>query len=230
MGDRRRAQLTVIVRDWGAGLGEGSQTPGLGMGLPLLRALSEDVELVECADRGVEVRMTFSLDATADTSRSAAATARIKRCAAAPAAYAVAPRRRAHAKSTPMQSFNQGTLAVEHVAAHGRPPYTVLRLGGEHDLATADAIRAALLTTTGAAVIVDLTECTFADSSIISALLQTRADHAGFAVVLPSDPASAVVRAFTIAGVTAHLTCCASLDDARRLIETDDNHLPGDAP
>jgi anti-sigma regulatory factor (Ser/Thr protein kinase) len=56
------ALLTVVVRDWGAGLGDVSPTPGLGMGLPLLQALSQDVELVECADRGVEVRMTFNLD------------------------------------------------------------------------------------------------------------------------------------------------------------------------
>jgi serine/threonine-protein kinase RsbW len=54
--------LTVVVRDWGTGLGTASLTPGLGMGLPLLRALSHDVELVECADHGVEVRMTFSLN------------------------------------------------------------------------------------------------------------------------------------------------------------------------
>ena len=57
------AWLTVTVRDWGSGLGAGSPTPGLGMGLPLLHALSEDVVLVECADLGVEVRMTFNLDA-----------------------------------------------------------------------------------------------------------------------------------------------------------------------
>ena len=54
--------LTIVVRDWGAGFGGGSLTPGLGMGLPLLHALSQDVELVECSDRGVEVRMTFNLD------------------------------------------------------------------------------------------------------------------------------------------------------------------------
>ena len=54
--------LTVVVRDWGAGLGAGSLAPGLGLGLPLLHTLSDDVELVECADRGVEVRMTFNLD------------------------------------------------------------------------------------------------------------------------------------------------------------------------
>jgi serine/threonine-protein kinase RsbW len=54
--------LTVSVRDWGAGLGTGARTPGLGLGLPLLHALTEDLEVLECADRGVEVRMTFSLD------------------------------------------------------------------------------------------------------------------------------------------------------------------------
>lgn len=54
--------LTVVVRDWGAGFGGGSLAPGLGLGLPLLHTLSQDVELVECSDRGVEVRMTFNLD------------------------------------------------------------------------------------------------------------------------------------------------------------------------
>jgi anti-anti-sigma factor len=119
-----------------------------------------------------------------------------------------------------MQSFNQGTLAVEQVAERGRAPCTVLRLGGEHDVATAGAVRDALADARDAAVVVDLTACTFADSSIISTLLQARRERPAFAVVLPSDPASAVVRAFAITDVTAHLACCASLDDARRLIET----------
>ncbi len=71
------------------------------------------------------------------------------------------------------------------------------------------------------AVIVDLGGCTFADSSIIAALLQARRERSAFAIVLPSDPASVVTRAFAITDVTAHLACCSSLDEARRLIETD---------
>ena len=119
-----------------------------------------------------------------------------------------------------MQSFNQGTLAVEQMAERGRAPCTIVRLGGEHDVATADAVRGALSDVDGdAAVIVDLTGCTFADSSIIAALLQARRERSAFAIVLPSDPASAVVRAFTITDVTAHLACCASLDEARRRFE-----------
>jgi anti-anti-sigma factor len=123
-----------------------------------------------------------------------------------------------------MQSFNQGTMAVEQVAERGRAPCTVLRLAGEHDVATAGAVRDALADARDAAVVVDLTGCTFADSSIIAALLQARRECPAFAVVLPSDPASAVVRAFTITDVTAHLACCASLDEARRRFE------PGQRP
>jgi anti-anti-sigma factor len=118
-----------------------------------------------------------------------------------------------------MQSFNQGTLAVEQVTERGRAPCTVLRLGGEHDVATAGALRDALADADAAAVVVDLTDCTFADSSIISVLLHARRERPAFAVVLPSDPTSAVVRAFDITDVTAHLACCASLHEARRLIE-----------
>ena len=119
-----------------------------------------------------------------------------------------------------MQSFNQGTLAVE-LAERGRAPYTIVRLGGEHDVATADAVRSALTVDGDGAVIVDLGGCTFADSSIIAVLLQARRERSAFAIVLPSDPASVVTRAFAITDVTAHLACCSSLDEARRLIEMD---------
>ena len=71
----------------------------------------------------------------------------------------------------------------------------------------------------GEALIVDLRDCTFVDSSIIAALLLARQERAAFAVVLPADPASAVIRAFTIAGLSAHLPCSATLDDARRLVD-----------
>ena len=120
-----------------------------------------------------------------------------------------------------MQSFNQGTLAVEQLAERGRAPCTIVRLGGEHDVATADAVRGALTDVDGGAVIVDLGGCTFVDSSIIAALLQARRERSAFAIVLPYDPASVVTRAFAITDVTAHLACCSSLDEARRLIETD---------
>jgi serine/threonine-protein kinase RsbW len=45
--------LTVLVRDWGRGIGPRPDSPGLGLGLPLIAALA-DIE-------HTEVRMTFSL-------------------------------------------------------------------------------------------------------------------------------------------------------------------------
>ena len=117
-------------------------------------------------------------------------------------------------------SWNQGTLATDRLAGNGRSAVTVLRVQGEHDLATAPSVRAALAEAgDGEALIVDLRDCTFVDSSIIAALLHARQERTAFAVVLPADPASAVVRAFTIAGLSTHLPCSATLDDARRLVD-----------
>jgi anti-anti-sigma regulatory factor len=119
------------------------------------------------------------------------------------------------------QPFNQGTIAVERAAVDGGAPVTIVRLAGEHDIATAGGVRRTLDGGGDEAVIVDLIGCTFADSSIIAALLTARRERPAFAVVMPADPASAVARAFDVAGVAAHLTCCASLDEALGLIEID---------
>ena len=90
-------------------------------------------------------------------------------------------------------SWNQGTLATDRLAGNGRSAVTVLRVQGEHDLATAPSVRAALAEAgDGEALIVDLRDCTFVDSSIIAALLHARQERTAFAVVLPADPASAV--------------------------------------
>ncbi len=54
-------ELTVIVRDEGAGIGPRPDSPGLGLGLPLIASLAESVQLGRDADERTEVRMTFSL-------------------------------------------------------------------------------------------------------------------------------------------------------------------------
>jgi anti-sigma regulatory factor (Ser/Thr protein kinase) len=54
--------LTIIVRDHGAGLQRRTaraSAPALGLGLPLIAALSDAFELRGSAGTGTEVRMTF---------------------------------------------------------------------------------------------------------------------------------------------------------------------------
>lgn len=53
--------LAVVVRDEGHGIAPRPDSPGLGLGLPLIASLAETVELGRDADERTEVRMTFSL-------------------------------------------------------------------------------------------------------------------------------------------------------------------------
>ena len=57
------AGLTIVVRDHGAGIQPRparAEPPALGLGLPLIAALSDAFELRGSAGQGTEVRMTFS--------------------------------------------------------------------------------------------------------------------------------------------------------------------------
>jgi serine/threonine-protein kinase RsbW len=63
------ATLTVIVRDHGAGIQPRSaprDVPALGLGLPLIAALSDAFELRGSAGEGTEVQMTFRGSRTED--------------------------------------------------------------------------------------------------------------------------------------------------------------------
>jgi serine/threonine-protein kinase RsbW len=63
------ADLTIVVRDRGAGIQPRparSETPALGLGLPLIAALSDAFELRGSAGQGTEVRMTFAYDRDGD--------------------------------------------------------------------------------------------------------------------------------------------------------------------
>ncbi len=53
--------LTVLVRDWGRGIGPRPDSPGLGLGLPLIAALADNVQLTHDDVDHTEVRMTFLL-------------------------------------------------------------------------------------------------------------------------------------------------------------------------
>jgi anti-sigma regulatory factor (Ser/Thr protein kinase) len=55
--------LTIVVRDHGAGIHPrpgAQQPPALGLGLPLIAALSDSFELKGSTGQGTEVRMTFA--------------------------------------------------------------------------------------------------------------------------------------------------------------------------
>ena len=55
--------LTIVVRDHGAGIAPKparTEPPALGLGLPLIAALSDAFELRGSAGHGTEVRMTFA--------------------------------------------------------------------------------------------------------------------------------------------------------------------------
>jgi len=55
--------LLVVVRDYGRGISPNTESPGLGLGLPLIAALSHTVEFRGgAAANGTEVVMSFSLD------------------------------------------------------------------------------------------------------------------------------------------------------------------------
>ena len=71
--------LAVVVRDHGRGMAPRADSPGLGVGLPLIASLAETLELSNGADGGTEVRMTFALEprAHADTTDAAHDSARV---------------------------------------------------------------------------------------------------------------------------------------------------------
>jgi anti-sigma regulatory factor (Ser/Thr protein kinase) len=54
-------ELTVVVRDEGRGIAPRPDSPGLGLGLPLIASLAESVQLGHDEHERTEVRMTFAL-------------------------------------------------------------------------------------------------------------------------------------------------------------------------
>jgi serine/threonine-protein kinase RsbW len=54
-------ELNVVVRDHGPGIVPRPDSPGLGLGLPLIASLAESVQLGRDEQERTEVRMTFSL-------------------------------------------------------------------------------------------------------------------------------------------------------------------------
>jgi anti-sigma regulatory factor (Ser/Thr protein kinase) len=54
--------LSVVVRDQGRGVVPRADSPGLGLGLPLIATLTESLELGTGPDDATEVRMTFRIE------------------------------------------------------------------------------------------------------------------------------------------------------------------------
>lgn len=54
-------ELTVAVRDWGRGIRPRPDSPGLGLGLSMIAALTDEVQLGQDGDKHTEVRMTFAI-------------------------------------------------------------------------------------------------------------------------------------------------------------------------
>ena len=64
--DARDGGVEVIVRDQGGGMAPRADSPGLGVGLPLMASLALTLELTNGPNGGTEVRMTFPLHPQAD--------------------------------------------------------------------------------------------------------------------------------------------------------------------
>ncbi len=61
----RPGEIEVVVRDRGRGMMPRADSPGLGVGLPLMASLTASLELTNRPDGGTEVRMCFA-DQTPD--------------------------------------------------------------------------------------------------------------------------------------------------------------------
>jgi anti-anti-sigma factor len=95
-----------------------------------------------------------------------------------------------------------GTVKVEFAS----PETAVVALVGEHDLSSRIALRSTLLSAAeGRNLLVDLGECTFADSAIVSLLLATRRTLEALdrrCELLIPPTAGYVTRLFEITGIS----------------------------
>ena len=66
-------QLEVVVRESGRGMAPRSDSPGLGVGLPLIASLAAALELTNPPEGGTEVRMRFDLAGGAERPTAGAA-------------------------------------------------------------------------------------------------------------------------------------------------------------
>jgi serine/threonine-protein kinase RsbW len=58
-------RVVVVVADHGRGMLPRTDSPGLGLGLPLIAQMTQSLEVHDRDGGGTEIRMSFALDATA---------------------------------------------------------------------------------------------------------------------------------------------------------------------
>lgn len=98
--------------------------------------------------------------------------------------------------------------------------FSIITLQGESDAYVAPRIRSDLATAlgTGAPLVVDLTQATFIDSTIVGVLLEGLADcekrERQLLLLLPDDAAPEVHRLFEITGLASLLPVVRSWDEA----------------
>ena len=101
-------------------------------------------------------------------------------------------------------------------------------LEGEHDLATAQSVRARIAEAGDQGVVVDLRPTQFVDSSILGVLVEAakRAEEreCGFAIVLDENANAAVRRVFEVTGLAALLPTYESMDDALAAVKDAGDH------
>lgn len=112
-------------------------------------------------------------------------------------------------------SVRSGSPIVSHRRVKA-PPMWIVALAGEHDVSTTPDIGVTLTRAiaSGDPVVIDLQPATFADSSILGAILNAayQAGRSRFAVVLPTK--GEVRRVFDLIGGPTVVTTCLTLRDA----------------
>jgi anti-sigma B factor antagonist len=114
---------------------------------------------------------------------------------------------------------SMGTVSVDQRG----PSLWLVSIAGEHDLSNISQLTAAFdgISSIGGSVIVDLSDATFIDSTVIRALItgcnRVEQDGYDFSLVVPDD--SFTNRVLTIAGVGVLLGMCASVKDAIAIID-----------
>jgi anti-sigma B factor antagonist len=106
----------------------------------------------------------------------------------------------------------------------GSAGLTVLELMGEHDLASADKLAAALAQAQASEddIIVDLSETTFADSTVIHLLCRTQRalSERGSELVVQVPAASPILRTLEITGATSNVTVVHDREQALATVST----------
>ena len=108
---------------------------------------------------------------------------------------------------------------VERVTASSRSGFTVITLRGESDAYVAPRVRSDLATALGteAPLVVDLSQATFIDSTIVGVLLEGLAEseklERPLLLLLPDDSAPEVHRLFELTGLASLLPLVRSWDE-----------------